>query len=281
MSEKLSKSIGRINSHILGNSNFTPYRETLEFICVEATRLTAECTRLQSVVDSYDRQDELLGTEFEGVDEVTDIIRLLKQERDTLTEKLLQIASEFENEFIIRLENELQKRGVDTSGWDGDDDPAQILAQCITALRDNAVYDYQQSQERTVLPEEITEAIRQGEMFVSIKGTFSSTDFIKKLITFARQGQREIEEFTALLNNIEVVLDKEGHSSDGFSSTEACSEIRKILNGPLSYSLATHDKPLLDCIEELLDDHELSCRDCQMTQRARTILEAHRSGEGR
>lgn len=31
-------------------------------------------------VASYDRQDELIGTEFEGVDEVTDVILLLKQQ---------------------------------------------------------------------------------------------------------------------------------------------------------------------------------------------------------
>lgn len=53
-------------------------------LCTEAERLTGELEKQKEIVASYDRQDELLGTEFEGVDEVTDVIRLLKQERDAL-----------------------------------------------------------------------------------------------------------------------------------------------------------------------------------------------------
>lgn len=53
-------------------------------LCTEVERLTGELGKQKEIVTSYDRQDELLGTEFEGVDEVTDVIRLLKQERDAL-----------------------------------------------------------------------------------------------------------------------------------------------------------------------------------------------------
>lgn len=53
-------------------------------LCWFVERQSAELERLKALMASYDRQDELLGTEFEGVDEVTDVIRLLKQERDRL-----------------------------------------------------------------------------------------------------------------------------------------------------------------------------------------------------
>jgi hypothetical protein len=38
----------------------------------------ARADKAEALVASYDRQDELIGTEFEGVDEVTEVIRLLK-----------------------------------------------------------------------------------------------------------------------------------------------------------------------------------------------------------
>ncbi len=41
-----------------------------------------------ALVRSYARQDELIGTEFEGVDEVTEVIRLLKLQLAETTRQL-------------------------------------------------------------------------------------------------------------------------------------------------------------------------------------------------
>lgn len=56
-------------------------------LVIEKEAFQQRAERAEQLVASYDRQDELIGTEFEGVDEVTEVIRLLKQERDTTTER--------------------------------------------------------------------------------------------------------------------------------------------------------------------------------------------------
>lgn len=70
-------SMAHFNAYTKGQETITQLRAQLEEAKNERDRACA-------LVASYDRQDELIGTEFEGVDEVTDVIRLLKQERDQL-----------------------------------------------------------------------------------------------------------------------------------------------------------------------------------------------------
>jgi hypothetical protein len=53
-----------------------------DFLRYKYCAMERERDEALALVASYDRQDELIGTEFEGVDEVTEVIRLLKQERD-------------------------------------------------------------------------------------------------------------------------------------------------------------------------------------------------------
>lgn len=55
--------------------------------------------------------------------------------------------SDIEQAFILRLDEELIKRGVDTSNWDGDDDPAEIIATGIVAFRDMAVEKIREDRE--------------------------------------------------------------------------------------------------------------------------------------
>lgn len=53
--------------------------------------LQSERDKALALVASYDRQDELISTEFDGVDEVTEVIRLLKAERDALRSHLADL----------------------------------------------------------------------------------------------------------------------------------------------------------------------------------------------
>ncbi len=58
--------------------------EIVAQLTAENQALREERDKAVALVESYDRQDDIIGAEFEGVDEVTDVIRLLKQERDVL-----------------------------------------------------------------------------------------------------------------------------------------------------------------------------------------------------
>jgi rubredoxin len=48
-----------------------------------------------------------------------------------------QQTTDIEQAFIERLETHLQGHGIDTSDWDGEDDPAYIIATCFRSLLDN------------------------------------------------------------------------------------------------------------------------------------------------
>lgn len=63
---------------------------------IKVRSLEKELEEAKALVASYDRQDDLIGTEFEGVDEVTDVIRLLKDERDLLKQSLESSRAEYE-----------------------------------------------------------------------------------------------------------------------------------------------------------------------------------------
>jgi hypothetical protein len=60
-------------------------------IAEETEALRSERDKALALVASYDRQDEVIGAEFEGVDGVTDVIRLLKTERDQLRAELVRL----------------------------------------------------------------------------------------------------------------------------------------------------------------------------------------------
>lgn len=74
------------------NIDEMPPGSTLAKVVCANRILIGERDKARALVASYDRQDELIGTEFEGVDEVTDVIRLLKQERDELQAKLTSLS---------------------------------------------------------------------------------------------------------------------------------------------------------------------------------------------
>lgn len=48
----------------------------------DVAAIRAELDRLRKLAESYDHQSHICGPEFEGVDEATDVIRILKCERD-------------------------------------------------------------------------------------------------------------------------------------------------------------------------------------------------------
>lgn len=71
-----------------------------------------EVSTARDLVASYDRQDELCGTEFECVDQVTDVLRLLKSQRDKANEDCFAV--------MQRLTLALDEIGVLRSQMGGD-----------------------------------------------------------------------------------------------------------------------------------------------------------------
>ena len=78
-----------------------------------------ENSRLRTLVASYEALSEEVGTEFEGVDEVKEVIRLLKQERDQLKAELLDVKTqlEFIRTWASKTHDELQHQSQLRQQW--------------------------------------------------------------------------------------------------------------------------------------------------------------------